>query len=426
MADSSSDQQLHALVIGAGVVGICCARALQRRGFAVTVLDPKGVATEASFGNAGGLAISEIIPQSTPSTLLDVPKWLLDPLGPLAVNWRYLPKLTPWLVKFLLAGTPNRVKEITDGMAALLSPTHNSWDRFLAEAHLTDLVQKPGCLHTYESEQSFRRDQPDLRRRADHGIRYEVLSPEEMRQLEPSLGRIFTHGVLFPDWHQVIDPHHLVTGLAERFVRDGGKIEKAAANGFTFQDNRPTAVQTDVGDYQADKIVVAAGAWSAKLAKLLGSPVPLETERGYHVMIPHETDGPLLRRMILSADRKFAMNPMRDGLRIAGTVELAGLDLPPNWGRAEKLVRNGQDFLPTLTVPNQEAIAQTRWMGHRPSTPDTLPVISTSPHYPDVFFAFGHGHLGLTAAAVTGDIIAELATGQVCSVDPKPFRIERF
>ncbi len=408
------------VVVGAGIVGISCARSLQREGAAVTVIDPLAPGRGTSFGNAGGIAVTEVAPQALPGIMRRVPRWLMDPLGPLAIRWSYLPRLAPWLWRFWRASRRERVEAAAAALASLLSHAYDDYEPLLVEAGIRDILYRKGCISLYESEEALRADAFEWELKRRHGVRVERLAPEELRQMEPELAPIFKLGMFVPDWGHVADPYRVVASIAEHFAREGGTIREARAVGFELGGEGPLALRTESGErIPFERLVIAAGAWSGRLAKLLGSPVPLETERGYHTTLPHPNVS--LNRMLHSAEGGFVATPMAMGLRLSGTVELGGLELPPNYARARVLVERARRFLPRL-----DASGGSEWMGFRPSLPDSLPVISPSPHFGNVFYAFGHGHLGLTGGATTGRIIASLAAGRDPGIDLAPFRVDRF
>lgn len=407
-------------VIGAGIVGMSIARYLQRDGCRVAVIDPLPPGKGASFGNAGGIGVTEVVPLSLPGLIWRVPRWLLDPLGPLNIRWSYLPRLAPWLWRFWRAGRRLKAEAASRALASLLAPVYEDYDILLAEAGIRDILHRNGCISLYESEAALRRDALEWELKRACGVRLERLGPEEIRQLEPDLAPIFAAGMFMPDWGHVADPYRVVTAIAEVFVRNGGTIRPGRAVDFEIGSEGPRALLTDGGErVPFDQLVVAAGAWSGGLARRLGSRVPLESERGYHATLPQS--GVRLRRMLHSAAGGFVLTPMAMGLRLAGTVELGGLEAPPNYARAHVLVKRARRFLPGLNAEGAST-----WMGHRPSLPDSLPVIGRSPHFANLFYAFGHGHLGLTEAATTGRLIAALAAGRPAGIDLAPFRVDRF
>ncbi len=409
-----------ATVIGAGIVGICCACYLQRAGFAVTVVDRSGPGEEASFGNAGGLANGEIIPHSTPGLIWEIPGWLLDPLGPLAVRWSYLPRAMPWLIRFLLAGSEPRVRKIAAALATLSEVSRADYQPILAAAGLNDIVARHDCLYIYDTEAQFLAEKFNWDLRREHGITFETLAGPALHELEPDLAPGITFGVRMHGWYHVLDPYRLVTGLAEHFQRQGGKIERGEVLAVERAEGRVRRLRLGDGrSLEVERLVIAAGAWSSKLVEQLGSRVPLESQRGYHVTIPGTPIKP--QRLVLYPPQGFVVVPLEMGIRVAGTVEIAGLEAPPNYQRARVLLRKAKHIYPAL-----DGLTGEEWMGHRPALPDSLPVIGKSPVVENAYFAFGHGHLGLTFAATTGRMIAELAAGRTPSLDLRPFRIDRF
>ena len=409
------------LVLGAGIIGVNAALALRRRGFAVTIIDDRGPGLGTSYGNAGCIAVAEITPISMPGLVWQVPRMLLDPLGPLAIRWQYLPQLAPWLWRFWRAGAKRRVEEITASLGALVGRAWTDWDAVIAEAGIRHLFVKNGALFVYRTEAGFRAGDYEWELRRRHGAQAEAIDGPEIRQLEPALSPAYTRGYFIPNWGHVLDPHKVVVRLAEHFRAGGGEIRVGRARGIEFKDGRPSALRLEDGSTaQFDALVVCAGAWSKTVCSWFGLDVPLDTERGYNTTLPNP--GAKLTRPVCPAESSFLMTPMEMGLRIGGAVELAGLEAPPNYARAKALLELGRQALPGLNTSNGK-----EWMGFRPSMPDSMPVIGRSPKHPDsVFLAFGHGHLGLTESATTGQLIAQLVANETTSIDVAPFRIDRF
>ena len=407
-------------VVGAGIVGVACASYLQRAGHDVTLLDRNGPGEAmTSFGNAGGISPGSVVPIAVPGMLKQIPKWLLDPTGPLFLRWPYLPRILPWLIRFIRAGRESRVREISGALATLNGPSFDAYIPLIEDAGVAHLFHRTGQLFVYRSKAGLEKDMltQELRRAA--GSRVEFLDADEIRQLEPALAPIFEAGVFMPDNGHCKNPFGLLQALTEQFVRAGGTALRREVTGFDIGPNGPRKLHTDAGDMDIDILVVSAGAWSHKLTAQLGHRVPLESHRGYHVTIPDP--GVVPRIMCFPVDHKFAITPMEIGLRLAGTVELAGLDAPPNYERARVFLRIGQRVLPGLRTAEF-----TEWMGHRPCLPDSLPVIGPSTRFANVYFAFGHGHQGLLGASQTGKVIAELVSGRPPSMDLTPFRVDRF
>ena len=409
----------HVVVIGAGVIGTVCASYLLRDGHDVTVIDHHDPGEMTSFGNTGGISPASVVPIAMPGMLKDVPRWLMDPGGPLYVKWSYLPQALPWLVKFLRAGSRSRIGAISAALGALNMPTFDAYAPLLQHAGLQDLFHRTGQLFVYRSEAGFEKDKIGIELKRATGVRVDILDRDEIYQMEPSLARSFVKAHYIESHGHCKNPGRLVKGLAAQFVRDGGIFIKQQVRSIDLQGDTARAVITDSGRHEADCMVVAAGIWSKDLVQQLGFDVPLESHRGYHVTLPDPGTGP--RRMVLSVDDKIAVTPMEMGLRIAGTVEIAGLRAPPNYARADKLLEIGRTIFPGL-----QSKGHTRWMGHRPCTPDSLPVLGPSPRHKNVVFAFGHGHQGLLGASMTGQVTAEIVGGRPPSLDLAPFSIERF
>jgi D-amino-acid dehydrogenase len=409
----------HFTVLGAGTVGVCTALYLQRDGHSVTLLDRNPPGTGCSFGSGGLIQTGACVPIATPGVLRQIPKMLMDPNGPLVIRWRHLLGLTPYLLNFVAAARPGRVEQISVALQAVLDHADASYRLLLAEAKLLDLIRTSGELYVYENPKSYNaaKEWHDLRRR--RGVEVAELAPEELRQLEPALAPIFFAGVYLPNSVKTASPFLVTNALAENFVQRGGKFAQENVEQVVLEDGAPTALVTDKGRRTVDQLVIAAGAFSRRWASQLAGWLPLDTERGYHVMLPKP--GVDLRVPVLSGDYRFGLVPMVDGIRLAGTAELARLDAPPNYNRAERLLAIAQRMLPGLDGKNR-----TWWMGHRPSTPDSLPIICRSPRHASVYLAFGHGHLGLTLAAITGRLIADLAADRLPIVDLRPYDITRF
>ena len=410
-------------VIGAGMVGVCAASWLQRDGHSVFLVEAVEPGHGASFGNAGCFNGSSVTPVAMPGVVWNVPRWLLDPLGPLSLRWTYLPAITPWLWRFIRAGMPDKVRETARALRPLVGPTLEMLKPLVSAAGAEDLVHRLGHLYVYRSAESLEKDRLAWDLRRENGVETDEFDADELRQLEPALSRDYVRGVLVRENGHTSNPLALVERLVGHFVASGGEIVRARAHGFRFQGGRLVAIETDAGDLPADAAIVCAGAYSKPLAAKLGDNVPLETERGYHLMIRDPEAMPHIPTA--DADGKFVATPMETGLRFAGTVELAGLDAPPDWRRSRILLEQGRKMLPGLAASLPEERISV-WMGHRPSLPDSLPVIGPSRATPDVIYAFGHGHVGMTAAPMTGKIVADLVAGRPPSIDIAPFSASRF
>ena len=409
-----------AVVIGAGMIGVCCALFLQRDGYSVTLIDRQGPGEGASYGNGSMLTCEAVVPIQTPGIVWRVPGMLLDPLGPLSVRWGYLPRLVPWLTRFLRESRWPRVEAASIALARLLDQALLDFDPLLRQAGAEAMVRRTGFLMVYESEAGFRRAAPliDLQRR--RGVEMEILDQETLRAREPKLAPIFARAIHYPEVAQALDVFRLVQVLAESFVSQGGTLKREEVRDFAFaSDRKVEAVVTDRGRHPCDALVVAAGAWSRPLVRRLGSDTLLDTERGYSVLMPDP--GVVPNTPLYSTERGIVFSPMEIGLRVAGTVELGGLEAPPDWRRAEALLTHARRWLPGLNTEGAEP-----WIGFRPSMPDSVPVISASPRYDNAFFAFGHGHGGIGLGARTGRLIADLAAGRSPNIDMAPYRVDRF
>ena len=334
------------IVIGAGIVGTVCASYLARDGHTVTLIDQNDPGEMTSFGNTGGISPASVVPIAMPGMLRDVPKWLLDPSGPLYVNWAYLPLCLPWLIKFLRAGSRGRIEGISRALTALNMPTFDAYAPLLKDAGLDHLFHRTGQLFLYRSEAGYEKDRLSIELKRATGVRVDILSEDEIRQLEPNIGPGFVKAHFIDTHGHCKNPGALVKGLASHFTGSGGRFLKERTTSIDPASTEGVVVYTEQGRREADAVVLAAGIWSKPLARQLGYKVPLETHRGYHVTLPSLENGP--RRMVLSIDHKVAITPMEMGVRIAGTVELAGLDAPPNYARARRLLEIGSGIFPRL------------------------------------------------------------------------------
>src|SRR6201993_3997501 len=359
-------------VIGAGMVGVCAASWLQRDGHSVFLVEAGEPGHGASFGNAGCFNGSSVTPVSMPGVIRNVPRWLLNSVGPLSLRWGYLPTIAPWLIRFMRAGTPEKVHAQARALRPLVGPTLEALKPLVTAAGAEDLVHRLGHLYVYRSAERLGKDRLAWKLRRENGVEIDEFDADELRQLEPALSRDYVRGVLVRENGHTSNPLALVERLVQHFVRSGGELVWARAHGFLVEDGRLAAIETDTGDLAADAAIVCAGAHSKPLAPALGDKVALETERGYHLMIRDPEAMP--RIPTADADGKFVATPMDTGLRLAGTVELAGLDAPPDWRRSQILLTQGRRMLPGL-AREHAAERISVWMGHRPATADSLPVI---------------------------------------------------
>lgn len=405
------------VVIGAGIVGLAVAHHLRRAGSPTTVVDRDPSGDRASLGNAGGIAVTEVVPASVPGLIWRVPGWLLDPLGPLAVRPGHALRLVPWLWRFSRAGRPSEAARIARALAALNARTYDDLLPMLAAVGLSGDLNRRGALTVYETEAGFARDAAEWSVKRSHGIAVQDLSGAEAREMEPALRNV-ARGVFTPQWSHVNDPRHLVEALQRDLAGRGVRFVKGEVR--SLSGARPVRVEmADGGSLEAWTVVVAAGAWSASLARQVGDSVLLESERGYNTTLPDP--GVALSREVIFAERKFVATPLTCGLRIGGAAEFGGLAAAPDHRRSRALVRLASRYLPGLN-----AAGGVDWAGHRPATPDSLPVIGPSPARPGIVYAFGHGHLGLTQAATTGRLVSDIVRDRPPVLDLEPYSISRF
>jgi D-amino-acid dehydrogenase len=406
-------------VLGAGIVGICCAAYLQRDGHRVTLIDRAEPGRGTSFGNAGILSPGSCVPMALPGVLSKLPGWLMDPMGPIAVRWAHLPSMLPWFLHFRRATRMGNVEANADALRRLLSQTFEAYAPLAKAAHVEEILQRPGYLVVYESDAAFESDALPWKLRRDRGVEFDVLDGPALRKLEPALAPRFTRGVYLLDQGYVTSPLRLAQSLAAQFEHDGGVIQRRDVQDIELGAQGPTALVSDGERIPVDTLLVAAGVHSGWMAAKLGERVLLQAERGYHVQF--ESPGIRLARPVSSAAGKFFATPMEMGLRVAGTTEFAGLDRPANPRRARVLLEHAKRMFPDLRTETMS-----EWMGQRPSTPDYLPVIGSSSRYRNVFYAFGHGHLGVVSAAPTGRLITDLVSGRPPAIDVRPYRVDRF
>ena len=410
-------QERTALVIGAGIVGVCSALYLQREGFKVTLIDKSGAGEACSAVNAGGLGAGSCAPFSLPGLWRKVPGMLMNRLHPLSVPpSNFLPAM-PWFIRFLLAGRQRRVDEIADALLTVVSNIFEAYEPLVTAAGAQDMIQHQGRLFVFTSRRAFESGRYERNVRRSRGVEIEELNGDQTREIEPKLGPQVVHGAYQRINGHVVNPKRLVQVLAEHLVRSGGTLLRETVKGFETGADGPPKVVTDAATHAAGLVVIAAGAWSKALAAQLGTRVPMQAERGYFMMLPD----PGLRGPVQWNDKLLALCPMEHGLRVSSGAEFAPVDAPPDYDRALAILRQVEGLIPGLEMRELE-----RGMGSRPSMPDSMPVIGPCPGHPKVLFAFGHGHIGLTLGAVTGKLIGELAAGKPTTVDITPFRPDRF
>ena len=415
----------HVAVIGGGIVGACAALELLRDGHRVTIIDPDPPGGEhaASYGNAGWLSPCSVVPVSMPGLWRRVPGYVVDPLGPLAIRWPYLPRLAPWLARFLRAGAKRRLPWIAQAMRALVADSPDRHRALAAEAGVPGLIRQQGLLYLFANRNAFAAEALAWKLRRDTGVAWLEIDADELRQREPHLHRRYGFGVLVEAGGHCVDPGAYVAALLRRAQALGAVRHQAQATGFVLDGRRLRAVRTVATEIACDRAVIAAGARSRPLAAIVGDRVPLETARGYHAVIP--APGVQPRQPVMLSDARLAITPMQDGLRVAGQIELASLAAAPNWQRAQVLRDLAVAVYPGLRDALQPEHVRI-WMGHRPALPDSLPCIGAASRTADVVHAYGHGQIGLAAGPATGRLVAELIAGAATTIDPAPYSPRRF
>ena len=414
-----SGHDLDIAIIGGGIVGICAAAYLAEAGRSVTVIDRTGICEETSSGNAAGLAFTEILPLAHKGMLKQLPGWILDPLGPLSIPPGQLPRLLPWLWKFWRAGAAGKYEASVAAQASMMRVAEAEWAGLMQRSATRHMVHDDGALELYENETQFRAALPGWAARERFGIDFRHVEGADLAALQPGLSPRFIKGTFAPGWKTVSDPKDLGKAIW-RYAETKGAAFLKGDVGLVMPANDKIAIQLKHGQtLLAKQVVIAAGAWSHRLARQLGDIIPLEAERGYNTTLPRSAFDVTLQ-LVFSA-HGFVVTRLENGVRVGGAVELGGLTRPPNYARSKAMLEKAKRFLPGL-----KAEGGREWMGFRPSLPDSLPAIGRSKSAANVYYAFGHGHLGLTQAAGTARLIRDLVSGQAPAIDLGPFSPQRF
>ncbi len=408
------------VVVGAGMVGLAIAWHLARRGATITVIDPEAPGSQCSSGNAGALSPGSVAPIAMPGILRNLPKMLFDRDNGVYLPPRYWWRVLPWLVAFLAQARPDRVESIAARHAPLLLPALDRHREMAAEIGGSDLLRVVGQLHVYRNQAQFDAAWKVWGLRERYGTEVRRLDHAGIAALEPELSPDYRHSVFLPGLGHLADPLRYSALIADSVTQQGGVLRRARVDALLAEKGRVTGVRQGTEAVSADAVVVAAGAWSARLLRPLGIRVPLETQRGYHVELPPDSLG--ISRIVAPYDAKAFITPMEQALRIAGTVEMAGLDAPPSPHRTEALMAGLVRAFPQLA--DRQPLRS--WMGHRPCLPDSMPVIGPSARFAGLWCGFGHGHLGITSAAVTGGVLASAMLDERPALDLGPYALERF
>ena len=405
-------------IIGAGIVGICSALSLLEKGRTVRLVDKDEPGRGASCGNAGVISPWLCAPQSVPGLWKNIPRWLLDPEGPVSIRPGYLPEVLPWALKFLKAGRAGALPSISNAMAALNRSNMDMYRSHLAGTGHENLLRESGYIHVFRNATDADLGDIGWRLRAERGAPLETLTGGQLREIEPDLSPDYEAAILIRDGGRAMAPGRIAAVLAGKARSMGADILRAEVRKLRPGDDG-WVIETDKEELHSPQIVAAAGAWSMTLLKPLGVRIPLEAERGYHLIFRDPQVE--LRNSIMEAGLQFASSSMETGLRSAGTAEFAGLDAAPDYRRARILARLTKRMLPKLNTEDTQ-----EWMGARPSLPDSLPCIDEIPGKPGLFTAFGHGHCGLSMAPMTGRFVADLVTRTRPNIDLSPYSSKRF
>ena len=419
MGEAANAQAADVTVLGAGIVGICCALSLTERGFKVCLVDRDPPAEGASHGNAGSLSPWSCVPQSMPGLWKKVPGWMFDPEGPIALRWHYAPRFLPWAVKFLKAARQDRLPAIADAMLGLTRPTVTLYRHHLDGTGSEDLVRDSVYVHVYRDAKDADLSQLAWRMRSERQVPLQVVKGEELREVEPALSTEYQAAVLIKEQGRALDPGRIGKVLFEKAQAMGVTFERRSVDRLVAEADGDWRVETDVGPLAAKRLVVAMGAWSGTLLGGLGVKVPLEAERGYHLVF--RDPGVQLNNCIMNVEAKFVVSSMSTGVRCAGTAEFAGLEATPDYRRARVFKRLVKRMFPDINSDDT-----VEWMGRRPSTPDSVPCLGEIPGHANLYAAFGHGHTGMTMAPKTGEVIASIIAGETVDIDMTPYRIGRF
>ena len=405
-------------VIGAGIQGVCTSLYLLKKGFKVTLIDRDEPGKEsASYGNAGHFSPYASVPINRPDVLVDVPSMLLSSSGPLALKWNYVPRMMPWFFKFIKNCTKKNMLHTAKYMHQILDLALPAYDELFQEIDVSELIESKGIIYFW-TDKDLKSRELEINIRKQLGVKQKLLTPHEIHDLEPHIRKIYHAGVLYPNARHARNPKKILLKLFDLFIKKGGKYEKKNVQSISFAEDNKPVIKTDLNFYKFDKAVLACGAFSKKITDQLNEKIPLETERGYHVHFKGHDH--LLSRPVIFLNRGFGITPMEQGLRVVGTVEFGGLDNPPSKKRILNLVNNAKYLFPDLKQHHDE------WLGFRPTLPDFLPVIGPSKNNKNLFYSFGHHHLGWTLGAISGKIISGMIAEENTNLNLSPYSSLRF
>ena len=405
-------------VIGAGIQGVCISLCLIKKGFKVTLIDREDPGKEsASYGNAGHFSPYASVPINRPDILTDVPSMLFSSTGPLAIKWSYIPKMIPWFLKFIKNCTKKKMMHTAKYMHQILDLAIPAYDELFEDIDISGLIENKGIIYFW-TDKDLKSRELEINIRKELGVKQQLLKPHEIHDLEPHIKQIYHGGVLYPQARHTRNPKKILLKLFDLFIKRGGRFEKKNVQSISYgEDNKPV-IKTDLDFFKFDKAVIACGAFSKKITDKLDEKIPMETERGYHVHFKNHDH--LLSRPVIFLNRGFGITPMEQGLRVVGTVEFGGLDNPLSKKRILNLVNNAKYLFPELKEHHDE------WLGFRPTLPDFLPVIGPSKKNKNLFYSFGHNHLGWTLGAISGKIISKMIAEENTNLDLSPYNSLRF
>ncbi len=406
-------------IIGAGIQGVCNALFLQKKGIDVTLFDKDEPGCAASYGNAGHFSPYASLQLNRSDVLSDVPAMLISNRGPLALKWNYFLKMIPWFSKYIMSCSEKKMMHTAKYMHQILDISLDAYDELFADINLDGLVEKKGIMYVWEKK-GIKSRKIEINIREKLGVKQEILSPKEVHDLEPNLKPFYDGGVFYEYARHATNPKKIIEKLFADFLKKGGVFKKINIKNINFQDQKPILV-TENDKLLFDKVVIACGAFSKKLTDKLDEKIPLDTERGYHIHFKNYSK--LLSRPVVWADRGFGITPMEQGLRVVGTVEFGGLENPLSKSRIKNLILNAKDMLNGLPESEDH---DDEWLGFRPTLPDFLPVIGKSKNYNNVYYSFGHHHLGWTLGAISGKIVSKMILGEKTNLDLSPYSSSRF
>ena len=403
-------------IVGAGIQGVCNALFLQKKNYEVYLFDREEPGSAASYGNAGHFSPYASVPLNRPDILTDVPAMLMSSTGPLALKWNYVPKMIPWFFRLIKNCTSKKMMHTAKYMHQILDLALPAYDELFDEIDLDGLVKKKGIMYVWTKKNIASREL-EIKIRDELGVEQQLVTPIEISDLEPNLKKFYHGGVFYHNARHTINPRKVLLKLFDLFLKKGGKFNKTNVENIIFNGDTPI-IKTINDQIIFDKVIVACGAFSKKLTDNLNEKIPLDTERGYHIHFKNCEN--LISRPVVFANRGFGMTPMEQGLRVVGTVEFGGLDNPLSKSRIKNLIENAKYMLDGLPEHQDE------WLGFRPTLPDFLPIIGSSKNHKNVYYSFGHHHLGWTLGAISGKIVSKMISGEKTNLDLEPYSSVRF